>query len=177
MDRISAAIKIGGPVKRSLIPELVKAIIKQSICADYGEGYIDAFKEESILQFVKDGRLYFCDDVADAGEFDVLESFLEENHIAFIRQTEGYCEYPPEVKYLLGDMKEAETRVTNSEGVFLVDTKEMSEIKKIIADTYKVTYDAEEDADNLQSAIGQISEIIERVFPDIPEFTPFEIVD
>ena len=81
-DRIPAEIWIGGKVAASLVPDLCAAIIDEGVCLEWGGPRVDPTGPDDLIAAIKANHqgvrlLWFCDEEASCGEFDVLESFLQ----------------------------------------------------------------------------------------------------
>lgn len=90
-DYFHGQIQIGGPIPAHLWPAFLQ------VCADQLGAAFDSD------QVALDEVLYLEDAEASGGRFESLESWLEEHHIAFDRQSNAYSEYAAEeVRYRPG---------------------------------------------------------------------------
>lgn len=99
-DRIPAEVWIGGKIAASLVPGLCAAITDEGVSLEWGGPRVDPTGPDDLIAAIKENDrgvhvLWFCDDQAICGEFDVLESFLQAHNIPFTRQTDGRYEYDP----------------------------------------------------------------------------------
>ena len=87
-DYVPAWIEIGGPIPRELVPELIDCIQSEGVSHSFGGGAIEARSADDLLDLAQDteghpGTLKLYDEQVHNGEFDYLESFLEEHAIPF----------------------------------------------------------------------------------------------
>ena len=95
-DHFPGEIHIGGPIPRTLLNKLLRAIVDEGVSLEsYGgpdadaEALQKAFQEGSIVHLYADQARY--------GMFAVLEHFLVDHRIPFDRFSEAFCEYSAEV--------------------------------------------------------------------------------
>jgi hypothetical protein len=156
-DRFCARISIGGNVKRSLIPALIKKINAEGTTLEYGGRIISIVNENHLLSCIDDfGFLTFNDEAIPNGEFENLERFLVRNKIHFTRESEAYAEYQAETVEYRGKGKP----------VCLTNVP-LSEIKKAI--------DMLESKDNKENRKG--IKFLKTFCPEVSELQPFEIVE
>ena len=100
-DYMPAEIWIGGRVPATLAPQLCEQISSQGASLEWGGGSFTPSEARELLEACEDDdgvrllRLY--DDQARGGQFEALETFLQEHEIAFSRRSDGKYEYDPEV--------------------------------------------------------------------------------
>jgi hypothetical protein len=98
-DRMSAEIWIGGSIPESLVEEFCGVLRTESLSPDYGEASFEPQDAEELLDgTLKDsGLLRLCDDEVAYGEFDDLETWLQEHGIPYTRRSDGKYEHDPVV--------------------------------------------------------------------------------
>ena len=95
-DHFPGEIHIGGPIPRTLLNKLLRAIVDEGVSLEsYGgpdadaEALRKAFQEGSIVHLYADQARY--------GMFAVLEQLLVDHQVPFDRFSEAFCEYNAEV--------------------------------------------------------------------------------
>ena len=100
-DHMGAAIWIGGDVTRRTAKKLCSIICEQGVSLEWSERLFEPRQPEELVdacQQEQEGPLLFlCDIEASWGEFQVLEAFLVQHRISFMRQTDGYDSAGPEL--------------------------------------------------------------------------------
>ena len=99
-DRIPAEIWIGGKLAASAVPDLCAAVTDEGICLEWGGPRVAPTGRDDLIAATKANHqgvrlMWFCDEEACCGEFDVLESFLRARDVPFTRRTDGRYEYDP----------------------------------------------------------------------------------
>jgi len=177
-DRIPAEIWIGGKIAASLVPALCAAIADEGVSLEWGDARVrpagaddltDAFKENS--QGVS--LLWFCDDEASCGEFDILESFLREHEIAFTRHSAGRYEYDPETVHFRPG--HGVTRCpTNSAAQPVVEVEEITPVDDLLAAAIELRqHGSGVDCWSLVLTARQL--LRDRLAADVPPLEPCEI--
>ena len=97
-DRMAAEIRIGGKVRRSVAEVLCKVIATSAASLDWGEARFDPRTIDELLASRSDDGnglrlLTYSDEQARWGEFDSLETFLQEQGIPYCRYSEGKYDY------------------------------------------------------------------------------------
>ena len=177
-DRIPAEIWIGGKIAASLVPALCAAITDEGMSLEWGDARVrpagaddltDAFKENA--QGVS--LLWFCDDEASCGEFDILESFLREHEIAFTRHSAGRYEYDPETAHFRPG--HGVTRCpTNSAAQPVVEVEEITPVDDLLAAAIELRqHGSSVDCWSLVLTARQL--LRDRLSADVPPLEPCEI--
>jgi len=136
-DRIPADIWIGGKIAASLVPGLCAAITDEGLSLEWGDARVRPTGADDLTDALKANAqgvrlLWFCDDEACCGEFDILESFLREHQISFIRHSAGRYEYDPETVHFRPG--QGVTRCpTNSAGQPVVEVEEITPVDNLLA--------------------------------------------
>lgn len=98
---MAAVIRIGGKVKKSLLPELCRVLRRDGASLDWGDKSFAPNTEQEILEArVEHGGalvLQLVDDSAVWGQFQRLEDFLRTNCICFNRHTDCEAGYDGEL--------------------------------------------------------------------------------
>lgn len=91
-DYFPGEIRIGGPIPRAVLPELIRAILAAGpSLGDYGRARAT---QESLEEALRDGRIVeLCDEQACGGQFADLEAFLVERGIHFDRHSDARHEF------------------------------------------------------------------------------------
>lgn len=134
-DRFWAKISIGGEVPASLLEELYDNIISE--INDYNiekktpnQSYKIWFKKH-----ITGGVLEFSDGEARYGQFEDLEAFLEQNNIPYLRESDAYGEYAPEIRAFNG--KEVVTQETNPDHVPTISVQTVKDWCKIATELHE----------------------------------------
>lgn len=114
-DRIAAEISIGGPIPRSLVPELCDVIQAEGVGLEWGDRAFHPKTQADLERALCDGYLVLRDDEASNGQFDDLEDWCQEHGLAYDRQTEPKYEYDGELAQFRPG-HEVVLVVTNAEG-------------------------------------------------------------
>jgi hypothetical protein len=136
-DRIPAEIWIGGKIAASLVPALCTAITDEGVSVEWGDARVKPTGADDLTDALKENAegqrlLWFCDDEASCGEFDILESFLREHDIAFTRHSAGRYEYDPETVHFRPG--HGLTRCpTNSAAQPVVEVEEITPVENLLA--------------------------------------------
>ena len=163
-DRMSAEIRIGGPVKRKDLAEFLSEVEDSGGGLEWGEQFSPK-DEKELLKAVKDDELRLVDDEAASGEFSSLEDFLKQHKIPFTRQTDGKYEYDPEVvHYRSGHEPEILSFITGKDGQRTMFEEDVRKIEKLL--TKRGTVGADE-------AVL----LINKLLPPVPPLSAFRIED
>ena len=136
-DRIPADIWIGGKIPASLVPALCSAIADEGVSLEWGDARVRPTGADDLTDALKENAqgvrlLWFCDDEASCGEFDILESFLREHEIPFTRHSAGRYEYDPETVHFRPG--HGLTRCpTNSAAQPVVEVEEITPVDNLLA--------------------------------------------
>jgi len=166
-DRFPTQIEIGGRLKRSLLPGLMKVINEEGLQNVWGNGIQPITTEAELLQCVEDKHLYLCDDERSWGEFPDLERFLVENDIAFDRSHSPRYECSGELVRFRPGMEAPISAIYSGSGTILVEVEEVRKIRDMLKEC---------------RALGDTKEVITALDvlcaeADIEALAPFEIVD
>jgi hypothetical protein len=177
-DYAAAEIWIGGKIPRRLAPKLCQAIRDEGVALEWGDSDFLPTTLEELLTARKeiDGVLLLrlCNDEIRGGEFDTLESFCVHHRISFRRQSEGTCQWDPEiVEYRpgIGRLRYP----TNHCGKLLVRLEVMANL----ADRIEIAVIASKrhSAAELRKGLREIQTLMQRSLPVMPTpLEPFEII-
>jgi hypothetical protein len=101
-DCLPGLIQIGGPIPRSLVPELLTRIKDEGLRWDWCGDAVSATTPEELLEELQRHNcetLNVGDDAALGGAFPELEEFLVRQGIAFNRHSDAKYEYDGEVVF------------------------------------------------------------------------------
>ncbi len=107
-DYVPAWIEIGGQIPRQLVPELIACIQKEMLRDAFGGRKITATSADELLVLAQDeagnpGTLKLYEEQARNGQFDQLESVLEQRGVAFNQHSDAGDEFSSElVRFRLG---------------------------------------------------------------------------
>ena len=110
-DRIAAHITIGGPLSRSRLPALLKAITEAEVATSWGDAFFQPQNEEQLLSALKSGHLWLCDDESRDGCFPDLEDACRKLGLSYTRLCVNRYEYDAEVVDFRPGMKKPLVRV------------------------------------------------------------------
>ncbi len=100
-ERMAAQIWIGGRLSANQADELCGAIATEGVSLEWGGGQFSPSTPQDLLQahveYPDSHALWLCDDQASWGEFNDLESLLQEHAIPYTRQSEGGGGYNGEI--------------------------------------------------------------------------------
>ncbi len=101
-DYVPAWIEIGGQVPREFVPELIACIRREVLRDDFGGSKIMANSAEDLLALALNeegnpGTLKLYDERARDGQFEQLESLLEQHGVAFDRHSDAGDEFNSEL--------------------------------------------------------------------------------
>lgn len=167
-EHFSTEIVIGGTIKREQIQALIDLVNKEDLRQDWGS---DSERIETVEDLRKhknnDGVLWFCNESQRWGEFPVLEAFLVEQNISFDRHHSPRYEYNGELVLFRAGMESPSIATADSELVLMLDVSVVADIRNKL----KLDHSAE--------GITRVLEELDALCFDfdIPELSPFEIVD
>src|SRR5262245_54111510 len=95
-DHFPALIESGGPLPRSLVPDLLACVHAEGLRWDWCEDAMTARTPEELLVELQQHDsevLSVGDDEASGGMFSGLEEFLVQHGIAFDRRSDAKYEY------------------------------------------------------------------------------------
>jgi len=177
-DRIPAEIWIGGKIAASLVPGLCAAIADEGVCLEWGDARVRPTGTDDLTDAMKENAqgvrlLWFCDDEASWGEFDILETFLREHEIPFTRHSAGRYEYDPETVHfrpLIGLI----TCATNAAAQPVVEIAEIAPADDLLAAAIELRQRGS-DVDCWSLVVTARQLLRERLSADVPPLEPFEI--
>lgn len=166
-DHFPTRIFIGGPVKRSLIPQLIQVINVEDLQDEWGRSFLPLKSEDELLKYTHKGHLYFCDEERLWGAFELLEKFLVEKEIPFDRSHSPRYETSGEIVQFRKGMKSPAPSMTDATCTILVYVTEVQKIRDRLkcSQTKKNILKIIKELDNLCSDA------------DIEPLPKFEIVD
>jgi len=96
-DRYSAWIRIGGPIARSNVEQLLGEAQFSNASLDWGEPSFQPTSADALVDARKDDTLHLCNNKARYGEFWELEEICRELGSSYTRGGEAWCGYDAEV--------------------------------------------------------------------------------
>ena len=177
-DRIPAEIWIGGKIAASLVSGLCAAISDEGVSLEWGDARIRPTGVDDLTNALRENGLgtrvlWFCDDEASCGEFDVLESFLQEHEIPFTRHSSGRYEYDP-VTVHFRPGHDLGTCSTNSAAQPVVEVEEITPVDNLLAAAIELRqHGSGVDCWSLVLIARQL--LRERLKADMPPLEPCEI--
>jgi hypothetical protein len=178
-DRIPAEIWIGGKIAASLVPGLCAAIIDEGVSLAWGGARVDPTGADDLTAAIKANHqgvrlLWFCDDEASCGEFDVLESFLQAHDIAFTRRTDGRYEYDPMKVEFRPGTGQVDLAIDQS-GETVVPASPLIALEAELTKALQLARSNE--AKRAMTAVRAARKQLQQVLPpSVPPLPPFEIV-
>jgi hypothetical protein len=178
-DRIPAEIWIGGKIADSLIPSLCAAISDEGVSLEWGDAQFCPTSAADLVNALDQDAeggplLWLCDDEASCGEFDVLETFLDEHGIPFTRQTDGRYEYEPErVEFRPGSEK---VRLAlDRSGEAIVPAALLIDLEAVLTKVLQLAQSGhfKRATNSLEAAMKKLRRNLP---PSVPPLEPFEIV-
>lgn len=160
-ERYAASIKIGGEIRRSRLPQLLEAIRTASVSHEWGEPPFELTSAEDLVNAIRDGHLFLCDDQTRYGEFPEVEAACRKLRLPYTVWSEGYCGYDASVVEWRPGMKKPVVRVgSNSNNATFVPTEEVCKVLKELESNH----------------IGRARELLRRLCPNVPVLPAFQIV-
>jgi hypothetical protein len=178
-DRIPAEIWIGGKIAVSLVPGLCAEITDEGVSLEWGATRVDPSGPDDLTAAIKADNqgvrlLWFCDEEASCGEFDVLESFLQAHDIPFTRRTDGRYEYDP-VKVEFRPGTEQVDLAIDRSGETVVPASPLIAVEAILTKALQLAQSGE--AKRAMTAVRTARKKLRQVLPPpVPSLPPFEIV-
>ena len=167
-DRIATEIRIGGQVKRDLVPALLEAIEREGLEADWDVAMPRLGTEEDLSKHLsKDGVLRFCASYAVWGSLPDLETFLVENGIAFDRHHGPYADYSGETRRYRPGVKEPIAYLADDGGNFLIEATAVKDVRHCLKSTRGKR--------GVRGALRKLDRLLAGT--DIPDLAPFLIAD
>ena len=155
-ERFNASIRIGGALKEEDLEEFVEVLNDEGVGFDWVRD--SDITEDDIRACLKDKEpLAFYDSEAAWGQFERLEKWLDEKKLPWIRKSDGYGEYTPEMVISMGENKFS--LPTNTDGDPVVPMDEVEDALRMLRE-------------------GRLTDALDRLkgcVKDIPELPPFEI--
>jgi len=178
-DRIPAEIWIGGKIAASLVPDLCAAIADEGVSLEWGGPRVDPTGADDLTAATKANHqgvslLWFCDDEASCGEFDLLESFLQAHDVPFTRRTDGRYEYDP-VKVEFRPGTEQVDLATDRSGETVVPASPLIALEAELTKALQLARsgDAKRANTTVRAALKKLRQVLP---PSVPPLPPFEIV-
>jgi hypothetical protein len=177
-DRIPAEIWIGGRITASLVPGLCAAIADEGVCLEWGDARVHPAGASDLTDAMKENAqgvrlLWFCDDEASYGEFDILESFLREHEIPFTRHSAGRYEYDPETVHfrpVIGLI----TCATNAAAQPVVEVAEITPVDNLLTEAIAL-HQQGSDVDCWSLVVTARQLLRERLSADVPPLESCQI--
>jgi len=177
-DRIPAEIWIGGRITASLVPGLCAAIADEGVSLEWGDARVRPTGADDLNDAMKENAqgvrlLWFCDDEASYGEFDILESFLREHEIPFTRRSEGRYEYDPETVHFRPGR--GLTRcLTNAAAQPVVEVAEVTPVEELLTAAIEQRQQGS-DLDCWSLVVTAQQLLRDHLSADVPPLEPFQI--
>ncbi len=160
-ERLCAEIRIGGRLSRGQLPEFLKAVSKARVSLEWGDACFTPTTADELLESLRDGRLWLCDDQASYGEFPELESACRALGLSYTRRSEGKYERDAEIVEWRPGMAEPLSRVgSNHSQSAYVPVEEVAKALKHLE----------------AGRAGKAKKILRTLCPQLPELPPFKIV-
>lgn len=161
-ERSSAWIQIGGRIPRSKVHQLIEEITKSGVATDWGDATYEPKSVDELLEALKEGRLWLCDDQARYGEFPELEKICRRVKLAYTRCSDGGVVYDASrVDWRPGMKKPLARRCsTESEGCILVPQEAVEKVLVALDKTH----------------IRQARRLLRAICTQVPSVPAFEIV-
>ena len=177
-DRIPAEIWIGGKIAASLVPGLCAAIADEGVCLEWGDARVRPTGTDDLTDAMKENAqgvrlLWFCDDEASWGEFDILETFLREHEIPFTRHSAGRYEYDPETVHFRPG-RGLTTCLTNAAAQPVVEVAEIIPVDSMLAAAIEL-HQQGSNVDCWSLVVSARQLLRDRVSADVPPLEPCEI--
>jgi len=132
-DRFTTGIRIGGKVKRALIPGLIQAINAEQLQQEWGKALPEIATEDQLLSHRNEkGALWFCNEEQAWGRFEELEEFLVEKGIQFDREHGPRYETDGELALFRPGMKEPRYCVADASGALTVAVEKIQKIRDLL---------------------------------------------
>lgn len=177
-DRIPAEIWIGGKIAASVVPGLCAAIADEGVSLEWGDARVRPAGADDLTDAMKENAqgvrlLWFCDDEASYGEFDILESFLREREIPFTRHSAGRYEYDPETVHGRPG-RGLTTCLTNAAAHPVVEVAEITPVDKLLTAAIEQRQQGS-DVDCWSLVVTARQLLRDRLSADVPPLEPCEI--
>ena len=163
-DRMAAEIWIGGKIPATLVPDLCAAIRTEGLATQWGDAPFKPTCAEELLavscecpQAPKRLLVWLCDDEQPWGEFEALESFLQEHNIPYDRYTDGRYEYDCELVQFRPGLG-LQCCVTNKAGQPLVDRAEVAAVLTLLERSQHAR------------AVNKLRKLLSPTVPALPSF-------
>lgn len=169
-EPISATIFIGGKFPRAKLSELLAASMADGACKDYDEDYPE--EVAALLDCVDDdGHLHLCNNEANYGTFEALESFCRDNRLSYDRYSDAKYDYDGIVEYFRpgGRIDRVHIAHVSQSHQLLVSAEELASVVQAAKDakgSSKVI---------LQTLLCSLDELLDRP-PSLPKFEVIESV-
>lgn len=177
-EPIATEIAIGGRVREDQVAGLCQAIADECVSLDWNDALFQPTSAEDLLEGCqeRDGVrvLWLCDDQANYGCFDHLETFLKAQGIAYRHKSDAKYEYDAliiEFRPHIGEVCFA----SNNNGEALIPLEKLTSLAAAID---RATDTAEgQTALELLRRLRNLQQFAHEVLPIVaPPLTPFEIV-
>ena len=160
-ERIAAYIMIGGPMPKSRLPDLLKAIREEGVSLDWGEPLFEPTDAEQLLTAMRGQHLWLCDEQASWGEFPDLEKACRALGVGYTRHSDAGIEWDAElVEWRRGMAKPVVSIASNCGDATFIPTNEAKKVLKHLK-------------------AGQVAEATKRfrrLCPNVPKLSAFKIV-
>ena len=181
-ERLAAEIQIGSKVRRRVAEVLCSVIAAERVSLEWGDVPFEPKTIDDLLAARFDNgdglltlRLY--DDQASWGEFDSLESFLQEHKIPFVRYTEGKYDYDPEVVAFHPDCGLVQ-ELTDHNRNPSIQASVLTPIADTLAKIVKELEGGRPDAAKLQRKLQRLHGKLGKCIPaDVPVQGTFEVIE
>lgn len=160
-ERIAAYIMIGGPLPRSRLPGLLKAIREAGVAHDWGEPLFEPADADQLLTVMRGRHLWLCDEQASWGEFPELEKTCRTLGLGYMRHSDAGHEFDPEIAEWRSRMARPLVRIASNCGTT----------------TYVPTEEVRRALKHLKAQrVAEATKLLRRFCPSIPRLPPFKIV-
>ena len=179
-DRMTADIRIGGPVPRELVEELCGEIQAAGVRLDYDGPFCEPRTAEDLIAACgEDGLLFLADHEVAYGEFAQLEDSLKQHGISFTRRSEGKYEYDP-IVYEFRPGRNPVEILTNNDFEPVIHARPVAEAEALLTEAVELLDDGDiiRKINRAQQRVAEaITKLQAALPPKLPPLEPLSIVD
>ena len=161
-SRYCTWIRIGGRIKAGKLDRLLAAIQQSSVSTEWGDAPFEPKNWAELLETLKDGHIWLCDDQACWGEFPELEAACRKLGLAYTRHTEAALDCDAELLDWRPGMPEPVVRIGSNVNTGAVFVPAVS-LHEVIGHL---------EAGRTKPALHRLRKLC----PTVPDLPPFEII-
>jgi len=177
-EPIPACISIGGKIPCKLVSALCQAIRAEGLALEWGDAHFKPTSADDLRDACRElegvNLLWLCDDSANWGRFNVLESVLVENDIAFDLQSDGKAEYDADLTVFRSGGKPIRI-LTNADGEPMVFAKSLAPVREALEQVVIAVWRGKF-PQYLRSLRAAQAALTAALPPAIVPLTPFDVV-